>query len=67
LVALLDRCRRLRRDSTDAEQLLWRLLRGRQVGGAKFRRQHQYGPYILDFFGAEHKLVVEADARATLL
>ena len=60
-VALLERCRQLRQHATDAEQLLWRLLRDRQVAGAKFRRQHQYGPYILDFFSAEHKLAVEAD------
>ena len=60
-VTLLNRCRQLRRSSTDAERLLWRLLRNRQVAEAKFRRQHQYGPYILDFYCHEHKLVVEAD------
>ena len=53
--------RQLRRDSTDAERLLWRHLRDRQIAGAKFRRQHQFGPYILDFFCAEHHLAVEAD------
>ncbi|MBM3747833.1 MAG: endonuclease domain-containing protein [Acidobacteria bacterium] len=60
-VTLLHLCRQLRRSSTDAERLLWRLLRHRQVAGAKFRRQHQYGPYILEFYCHERKLVVEAD------
>lgn len=53
--------RKLRYDSADAERLLWRHLRDRQLAGAKFRRQHQFGPYILDFFCAEHNLAVEAD------
>ncbi len=53
--------RNFRRESTDAERLLWRHLRGRQLGGAKFRRQHQFGPYILDFYCAEQNLAVEAD------
>ncbi len=59
-VTLLDRCRKLRMQSTDAEHLLWQLLRGQQLG-AKFRRQHQFGPYILDFYCDEHKLGVEVD------
>ncbi len=61
LTTLLERCRDLRRGATDAEQVLWRLLRNRQVGGAKFRRQHQFGPYILDFYCAEANLAIEAD------
>jgi very-short-patch-repair endonuclease len=60
-VTLLAHCRQLRRERTDAELKLWRLLRGRQVAAAKFRRQHQFGPYILDFFCAEQRLVIEAD------
>ena len=58
---LLARCRQLRQECTDAERLLWGLLRGRQVDGAKFRRQHQYGPCILDFYCAEHRLAIEVD------
>jgi len=46
---------------TDAEQALWRLLRGRQVSGLKFRRQHPFGDYILDFVCLENGLVVEVD------
>lgn len=50
----------LRRHPTDAERELWRHLRGRQFG-AKFRRQHPYLNYVLDFVCLEHKLVVEVD------
>jgi len=57
----VKRARRLRRASTEAEKLLWRKLRARQLGGAKFRRQAPIGPYIVDFVSFEHKLVVEID------
>ncbi|MGH2400184.1 MAG: DUF559 domain-containing protein [bacterium] len=40
--------RRLRHDETDAERRLWHRLRGRQCGGAKFRRQHPIPPFIAD-------------------
>ena len=46
---------------TQAEKALWRVLRGRQVSGIKFRRQHPYGNYILDFVSLEIKLVIEID------
>ena len=44
------------------EVLLWRILRDRP-GGYKFRRQHPAGPYVLDFFCAEHRLAVEVDGE----
>ncbi|MEK7995380.1 MAG: endonuclease domain-containing protein, partial [Planctomycetota bacterium] len=50
-----------RREATDAESLLWRLLRGRQLAGEKFRRQHQVGPYILDYYCPSQKIAIEAD------
>jgi very-short-patch-repair endonuclease/restriction endonuclease S subunit len=58
---LLDFARQLRGQATDAEALLWRLLRDRQIANAKFRRQHPYPPYILDFYCHELKLAVELD------
>ncbi|MDO8673103.1 MAG: endonuclease domain-containing protein [Dehalococcoidia bacterium] len=61
MVTSLPYCRQLRRDTTHAEAALWRILRNRQLGGAKFRRQHQFGPYILDFFCDEYHLAVEVD------
>ncbi|OJT22755.1 hypothetical protein BO221_21730 [Archangium sp. Cb G35] len=60
-LGLLALCRRLRVDTTDAESLLWRLMRARRLVGVKFRRQHQFGPYILDFYSHEAKLVLELD------
>jgi very-short-patch-repair endonuclease len=58
---LLARVRQLRQDSTDAESLLWRLLRDRQLDGWKFRRQHPIGKYILDFYCHQARLAIELD------
>ena len=55
--------RQLRREETEAEQILWNALRGRRLNGLKFRRQHPYEHTILDFFCVEHKLVIELDGR----
>jgi very-short-patch-repair endonuclease len=51
----------LRQASTDAERALWFALRDRRLGGCKFRRQHQIGPFIADFACVEARLVVEID------
>ena len=53
--------RKLRWSMTDAERLLWRHLRNRELLGHKFRRQHAIGGYIADFICIEAKLIVEAD------
>lgn len=53
--------RRLRRDQTDAERTLWMHLRDRRLNGAKFRRQHSIGRYIVDFCCLEHRIVVEVN------
>ena len=62
---LLQYAKELRKTTTDAETLIWCLLRNRALANAKFRRQHptrQNDPrYILDFYCAEHKLGVELD------
>ncbi len=57
----LMRARSLRRDPTEAERLLWKRLRRRQVDGAKFRRQHTIGNYIADFVCLEAMLIIEVD------
>ena len=46
---------------SEAEQALWHRLRGCQIYGLKFRRQHPFGDYILDFVCLENKLVIEVD------
>ena len=53
--------REMRSRMTDAEALLWMLLRNRRIAGAKFRRQHPVGRYILDYYCVENKLGVELD------
>ncbi len=59
---MVDRvARRLRVNMTDAELVLWKALRNRQLDEFKFRRQHPIGPYVLDFFCEDHKLAVEID------
>jgi very-short-patch-repair endonuclease len=56
-----QRAKALRKHSTDAEKLLWRYLRAKQLGGVKFRRQQPIGKYIVDFVCFSHKLVIELD------
>ncbi len=51
----------LRSHPTDAERRLWQRLRSGQVAGYKFRRQHPYENFVLDFVCLEKKLVVEVD------
>jgi len=53
--------RRLRNNMTDAEQRLWRYLRRKQMSDFKFRRQHPFGDYIIDFVCLEVMLAVEVD------
>lgn len=48
---LVHLARKLRREQTPAEEILWALLRGRQLLGLKFRRQQQVGPFIADSVG----------------
>ena len=57
----LERARALRGRSTDAEQKLWLHLRGGQIAGRKFRRQHPVPPYTVDFFCASANLAIELD------
>ncbi|MFA5021835.1 MAG: endonuclease domain-containing protein [Patescibacteria group bacterium] len=51
----------LRNNSTPAEQVLWRHLQGKQLGGYKFRRQYSVGKYIVDFYCPKFKLAIEID------
>ena len=57
----LIRRRRLRRQSTRAESLLWFHLRGRRFANFKFRRQHSINHFIVDFFCATRRLAIELD------
>jgi very-short-patch-repair endonuclease len=57
----IARARELRKNSTDAERLLWQHLRLRQINGDRFRRQRPVGRYILDFVCLEKRVAVEID------
>jgi very-short-patch-repair endonuclease len=53
--------REMRKNLTPPEARLWQALRGRALGGLKFRRQHPVGPFILDFYCVSARLAVEID------
>lgn len=57
----LKRARRLRREMSKPETILWAHLRRNAMGGQHFRRQHPLGPYILDFYCSAIRLCVEID------
>ena len=54
--------RRLRRQSSIPERVLWSMLRNHKLAGLKFRRQHPIGPYYADFYCDQARLVVELDS-----
>src|SRR5688572_26751428 len=51
----------LRKNQTSTEDILWQLLRKEQLLGRKFRRQHSIENYIVDFYCASEKLIIELD------
>ncbi|MEQ8908770.1 MAG: DUF559 domain-containing protein [Vicingaceae bacterium] len=53
----------LRNNLTPAEAQLWKLLKGKQLDGRKFRRQHSVANYILDFYCPEERLAIELDGQ----
>jgi len=53
--------RKLRRNSTDAEDRLWSNLRARQLENAKFVRQFPIGPHVADFACRDAHLAIELD------
>ena len=58
---LMHNGRNLRKNMTPAEHRLWKHLRGKRLGGYRFRRQQPLGQYILDFVCVDAKLVIEID------
>ena len=51
----------MRYEPTPAEKALWDRLRDRQVSGCKFRRQQAIDRFVVDFYCAERKLILEVD------
>ena len=51
----------LRREETPTECMLWKRLRSKQLDGFRFRQQHGFGPYVLDFYCPKLRLCIELD------
>jgi very-short-patch-repair endonuclease len=58
---LKEKSRKLRKEGTFAEALLWNELKGRKTKGYQFTRQKPIGPFIVDFYCSKLKLVIEVD------
>lgn len=58
---LISLAKNLRENSTNAELLMWSILRNKNIEGLRFRRQHTILGYILDFYCHEFKLAIELD------
>lgn len=68
--SIKDSVRRLRKEQTDSEKILWKLIRNRKLLGLKFLRQHPiiykadytgFNYFIADFYCHEKKIVIELD------
>jgi 5-methyltetrahydrofolate--homocysteine methyltransferase len=60
---LKDKIAELKKFATEAETVLWEYLRGKNLDGYKFRRQHIIDQFIVDFVCLESKLIVEVDGK----
>lgn len=63
---LEDRRKELRKSLTPAEATLWKSLQRKQLKTRKFRRQHSINNFIVDFYCASEKLIVELDGAVHL-
>ncbi len=53
--------KKLRKEMTEAEKLVWYYLKAKNFFGLKFRRQEPIGKYIVDFVCYDKKLIIEID------
>ena len=58
------RARELRQNANPLEEIVWTQLRDRRLGGFKFRGQHGVWPFVVDFYCAESRLIVELDGTS---
>ena len=61
---LIQYAREMRKSLTPAEKKLWEYLRSKRFAKFKFRSQHPIPPYIVDFFCASCRLVIEMDGES---
>ncbi len=57
----IETAKMLRNRMTDAEKKLWEKLKGKQIYGQRFRRQHPIDIFIVDFYCHKARLVIEID------
>lgn len=62
----LKKAKQLRNRMTPSEELLWNRLKGKQINGLRFRRQHPIDKYIVDFYCHTLKIVIEIDGLSHL-
>ncbi len=60
---LYEYAKQMRRNSTEAEEIMWQQLRNKQVAGLKFRRQHPVDRFIVDFYCHKINLAIELDGE----
>lgn len=58
------RARELRNNSTLSEVLLWQAIKGKQIKGYQFLRQHPIDNFIVDFYCGKLKLIIEIDGSS---
>jgi very-short-patch-repair endonuclease len=63
---LKDRRKQLKNNLTPPEARLWSVIKGKQLNGFKFRRQHSINNYLVDFFCPSVNLVIEVDGKTHL-
>ncbi len=61
--SLKEERKALRNNLTEAEYLLWQYLKGKKLSGRKFRRQHSFENYIMDFYCPAEKPAIELDGQ----
>jgi type I restriction enzyme, R subunit len=60
---MINQVREMRKNQTKAEEIFWELVRNKRFMGLKFRRQHQMGHYVVDFYCDSAKLIIELDGE----
>ena len=60
---VIEIAKKLRKRQTEAENLLWKYLRGNRIKNVKFRRQYPIGRYIADFYCIKQRLAIELDGK----
>jgi very-short-patch-repair endonuclease len=63
---IMHQAGQLRKEQTPPERKLWAFLKGNQLNGVNFRRQHAIGNYVVDFCAPQRKLIIELDGSQHL-